>query len=61
MLAESELNDILSVSLDHTGRVITTTLVVASSSTCEGAVVSIDKLKEFNTNVHVRHAENGPV
>ncbi|KAB0802770.1 hypothetical protein PPYR_04956 [Photinus pyralis] len=60
MLVESELNDILSVSLDYSGRVITVTLAVPSTSTCEGAVVPIDKLKEFSTNVFVRHTENGP-
>ncbi|KAK5650711.1 hypothetical protein RI129_001740 [Pyrocoelia pectoralis] len=60
MLVESELNDILSVSLDYSGRVIAITLAVASTSTCEGAVVPIDKLKEFSTSVFVRHTENGP-
>jgi len=61
MLAEAELNDILSVSLDYSGRVITVTLAVASTSTCEGAVVPIDKLKEFSTSIFVRHTENGPI
>lgn len=61
MLAESELNDILSVSLDYTGRVITVTLAVSSTSTCEGAVVPIESLKEFSTNVFVRHSQNGPM
>ncbi|KAF5298590.1 hypothetical protein FQR65_LT09685 [Abscondita terminalis] len=61
MLVESELSDILSVSLDYSGKVITVTLAVASTSTCEGAVVPIDKLKEFSTSVFVRHTENGPV
>ncbi|KAK4883171.1 hypothetical protein RN001_006490 [Aquatica leii] len=61
MLVESELSDILSVSLDYSGKVITVTLAVASTSTCEGATVPIDKLKEFTTSVFVRHTENGPV
>lgn len=61
MLAESDLNDILSVSLDYTGKVVTVTLAVASTATCEGAVVPIDKLKEFSTSVYVRHPENGPM
>ncbi|KAF2901030.1 hypothetical protein ILUMI_05170 [Ignelater luminosus] len=61
MLAESDLNDILSVSLDYSGKVVTVTLAVASTATCEGAVVPIDKLKEFSTSVYVRHPENGPV
>lgn len=61
MLAESELGDILSVSLDYAGRVVTVTMAVASTSTCEGAKVSTDKLKEFTTNVFVRHTEVGPM
>lgn len=61
MLAESELNDILSVSLDYSGRVIGATLAVASTSTCEGAVVSPDRLTEFTTSVFVRHTANGPM
>ncbi|KAF5294631.1 hypothetical protein FQA39_LY02763 [Lamprigera yunnana] len=60
MLVESELSDILSVSLDYSGRVITVTLAVASTSTCEGATMPLDKLKEFSTSVFVRHTENGP-
>lgn len=61
MLAESELDDKLSVSLDHTGRVIGVVLVIASKSSCEGADVPLEKLQEFTTNVYVRHAEMGPM
>ncbi|CAH1155135.1 unnamed protein product [Phaedon cochleariae] len=61
MLAESELDDRLSVSLDYTGRIIAVSLVVASKSTCEGAFVPLDKLKEFTTSVYVRQAETGPI
>lgn len=61
MLAESELDDRLSVSLDYSGRVIGITLVIASKSTCEGAVVPLSKLNEFTTSVYVRHTETGPM
>ncbi|XP_057672680.1 ER membrane protein complex subunit 10 isoform X2 [Diorhabda carinulata] len=61
MLAESELDDRLSVSIDYMGRVIGVTDVVASKSACEGAVVPLEKLKHFNTVVYVRHSETGPI
>ncbi|EEZ98312.1 ER membrane protein complex subunit 10 [Tribolium castaneum] len=61
MLAESELDDKLSVSLDYTGRVIGVTLLIASSSTCEGAFVPLSKLKQFTTHVYVRHSDVGPI
>lgn len=61
MLAEAELNDILSVSLDYSGRVIAVTMAVASTATCEGAVVPPDSLKQFTTSVFVRHTLNGPM
>lgn len=61
MLAEAELDDRLSVSLDYSGRVIGVTLVIASKSTCEGAVVPLSKLNEFTTSVYVRHTETGPM
>lgn len=61
MLAEAELDDRLSVSLDYSGRVIAVTLLIASRSTCEGAVVPLSKLKEFTTSVYVRQSEIGPV
>ncbi|XP_018320036.1 ER membrane protein complex subunit 10 [Agrilus planipennis] len=60
MLAESELNDILSVSLDYVGRIIAVTLAVASTTTCEGAVVPSSNLKEFRTTVFVRYTDIGP-
>ncbi|KAF7265432.1 hypothetical protein GWI33_021091 [Rhynchophorus ferrugineus] len=59
MLAEAELDDRLSVSVDYMGRVIGVSLVIASKATCEGSNVSIDKLGEFTTNVYVRHTETG--
>lgn len=61
MIAESELNDILSISLDYTGRIITITLTVASTSTCEGADISEDKLKSYTTSLFVRQTETGPM
>lgn len=61
MLAESELDDRLSVSIDYMGRVIGVTLVVASNSACEGIIVPLEKLKFFNTVVYVRHSETGPM
>ncbi|RZC34642.1 hypothetical protein BDFB_007130 [Asbolus verrucosus] len=61
MLAEAKLNDLLSVSLDYSGRVIGVTLVIASTSTCEGAAVPLSNLKEFTTAVHVRPTEMGPM
>lgn len=60
MLAESGMNDILSISLDYAGRVMTVTMAVASTSACEGADVPLEKLKEFTTSVFVRHTETGP-
>ncbi|KAG5870872.1 hypothetical protein JTB14_015247 [Gonioctena quinquepunctata] len=61
MLAESELDDRLSISLDYVGRIIGVSLVVASKSTCEGAIVPLEKLKEFTTSVYVRQSETGPI
>lgn len=61
MLAEAELNDILSISLDYTGRIIVVTEAVASTATCVGANVPLESLKAFQTNVFVRHSSNGPV
>lgn len=61
MLVEADLDDRLSVSLDYLGRVIGVSLIVASRATCEGAVVSLDELKDFTTNVYVRHSETGPM
>ncbi|XP_023029408.1 ER membrane protein complex subunit 10 [Leptinotarsa decemlineata] len=61
MLAESELDDRLSVSLDYMGRIIGVSLIVASKSTCEGAIVPLEKLKTFSTSVYVRHSETGPI
>ncbi|KAK9687160.1 hypothetical protein QE152_g36628 [Popillia japonica] len=60
MLAESEMTDQLSISLDYTGRIITVSMGVASTSTCEGALVPIDYLKQFVTSVHIRHSATGP-
>ncbi|ENN82905.1 hypothetical protein YQE_00729, partial [Dendroctonus ponderosae] len=61
MLAESELDDRFSVSLDYSGRVVGVTNVIASKSACEGASAPLDKLKEFTTNVYVRHTEVGAI
>ncbi|CAH0552079.1 unnamed protein product [Brassicogethes aeneus] len=61
MLAEAELDERLSVSLDYTGRVIGITSVVASKGTCEGSSVPLSKFKDFTTNVYVRHSETGPI
>lgn len=59
MLAESELDDRIAVSLDYEGRVIGVACVIASKSSCEGADVTLEKLKEFTTSVYVRHTETG--
>ncbi|XP_019873959.1 ER membrane protein complex subunit 10 [Aethina tumida] len=61
MLAEAGLDERLSVSLDYTGRVVGITTLVASKSTCEGAVVPLSSLQKFNTHVYVRHTETGPM
>lgn len=61
MLAEAELDDRLSVSLDYNDRVIGVTQVIASKSTCEGAEVPLSNLKQFSTSVYVRHTETGPM
>ncbi|CAG9863952.1 unnamed protein product [Phyllotreta striolata] len=60
MLVESDLDDRLSVSLDYMGRVVGVSLVVASSSACEGVIVPRETLQYFNTVVFVRHSEDGP-
>ncbi|KAK9746970.1 hypothetical protein QE152_g5709 [Popillia japonica] len=59
MLAESEMTDQLSISLDYTGRIITVSMGVASTSTCEGALVPIDYLKQFVTSVHISEDYTG--
>lgn len=61
MLAESELDDRLSISLDYAGRVVAISQIIASKSSCEGATVPLEKLKYFTSNVYVRHAEMGPI
>lgn len=61
MLAEAELDDKLTVFIDYVGRVIGVTLMIASKSTCEGAVVPLDKLRQFTTTVYVKHTEMGPM
>lgn len=61
MLVEAELDDRLSVPIDYMGRVIGVTLVIASKSTCEGAVVPLDSLKQFTTTVYVKIPEMGPM
>lgn len=61
MLAEAELHDILSMSLDYTGRIISMTSTLASTSTCEGADIPLDKMKTFITTLFVRQTENGPM
>lgn len=60
MLALSELNDILSISLDYTGHILVATEAVASTSTCEGANVAIESLRAFQTRIFIRHSLNGP-
>ncbi|KAL3288467.1 hypothetical protein HHI36_002912 [Cryptolaemus montrouzieri] len=61
MIAESELDDRLSISLDYTGRVVAISDIIASKSSCEGASMSLEKLKYFTSTVYVRHTEMGPV
>lgn len=60
MLIEAELNDIITVTLDYTGKVITVTQSIASTSTCQGSSNALSKLKEFMTDVYVRHTHSGP-
>ncbi|XP_017777792.1 PREDICTED: ER membrane protein complex subunit 10 [Nicrophorus vespilloides] len=60
MLAEAELADIITITLDYTGRIITITESIPSTSTCQGANVPLNKLKEFSSNVFVRHTHSGP-
>ncbi|XP_066998798.2 ER membrane protein complex subunit 10 isoform X2 [Anabrus simplex] len=59
-LVESQLSDILTVSLDHTGSVIAVSMTT-SPAVCEGRYVSKDDLRYFNTTVFVKHMEVGPV
>lgn len=61
MLVEADLDDRLSVATDYTGKVIGVTLAIASKSTCEGAVVPLDNLKQFTTTVYVKTPEMGPM
>ncbi|KAK9880514.1 hypothetical protein WA026_011753 [Henosepilachna vigintioctopunctata] len=60
MIAEAQLDDRISVSLDYAGRVVAVSHIIASKSACEGASVPEDKLQYFTTTVYVRHAEIGP-
>lgn len=60
MLAQAELNDILSISLDYTGHIMVVTEAVAATGTCEGANVPLANMKAFQSRVFVRHSLNGP-
>lgn len=59
-LAESQLSDILTVSLDHTGSVIAVSMST-SPSICKGRHITHEHLQQFNTTVSVKHMEQGPV
>ncbi|XP_030758137.1 ER membrane protein complex subunit 10 [Sitophilus oryzae] len=61
MLAEAELDDRLSLSFDYLGHIIGVSLVIASKSSCEGSDVPLEKLKEFTTNVYVRHTDTATI
>jgi len=60
MLAEAELTDIITITLDYNSKIITIIESIASTSSCQGADVSPTKLKEFSTSVHVQLTESGP-
>ena len=61
--ANSQLNDVLWISLDYTGAVLGIMQTVSGSGNCnkDTAVVDKDALEEFNTDVFVKRSELGQV
>jgi len=60
LLVESLLSDALTVSVDYAGSVIAVTLS-PTISVCENLPVSPADLRGFNTFVHFKHIEQGPM
>ncbi|XP_054264493.1 ER membrane protein complex subunit 10 isoform X2 [Macrosteles quadrilineatus] len=60
LLVESMLSDALTVSVDYAGTVIAVTLS-PTVSVCENHPISSADLRGFNTFVHFRHIEQGPM
>lgn len=62
-LANSQLNDILWISVDYTGAVLGILQSVSGSGTVCNKDAGIDKdaLEEFNTDVFVKQSELGQV
>lgn len=61
MLAQSGLNDFVSISLDHSSNVVGISIGVQQSVACQGSSVSTDKLLKFNTKVYVMPIAIGPM
>lgn len=59
-LVESNLTDIITVSLDYAGSVIAVSLSTPVA-VCKGLDASDDDLRFFNTTVYVKHMEQGPI
>ncbi|XP_044728741.1 ER membrane protein complex subunit 10 [Chrysoperla carnea] len=59
-LANSNLHDALTISLDYSGLVIGVTQNVLNSEICDSAHLA-EHARKFNTNVFVQYTENGPV
>lgn len=62
-LANSQLSDILWVSLDYTGTVLGILQTVSGRGICNNNTLQIDKdaLEEFNTDVLIKRSEIGLV
>ncbi|GLV37992.1 ER membrane protein complex subunit 10 [Carabus blaptoides fortunei] len=61
MLAQSGLNDFVSISLDHSSNVVGISIGVQQSVACQGSSVSVDRLVKFNTKVYVMPIAIGPI
>lgn len=60
LLVESYLSDALTVSLDYAGTVVAVTLS-PTTSVCENYTVNTADLRNFNTQLHFRHIDQGPI
>lgn len=61
-LANAHLNDVLWLSLDHSGSVIAVTQTIGGTGNCGSlSRISADSIEEFNTEVFVKHTELAPM
>lgn len=61
MLVQSNLNDYLSMTLDHSNNVVGISIGVQKSVPCQGADVGLEKLSKFNTKIYVMPISVGPI